>query len=290
MRLVFLHGIHQDGRDPNALRREWIGDLEAGIGRAGALANVDIEMPFYGDALVAAAARGPRAIAQGPNEADDRELALFVAAGLEEQAKAAGATSTDIAAEQQTAPPGGPVDMGFPMHRRINAIVNLLERISPLHGDLAVRLLAQAHAYLRNPHVRTSVNDIVRPALERGPCVLVTHSLGTVVGFVLLRERALTEPPYDIPLLLTMGSPLTLSTVQRAIGPAFANPAGVERWLNIRDADDLISLNRGLDVPLFPGPIENVGDFENPGADAHAIPGYLAHASSAQAIAAALAL
>lgn len=284
MRLVFLHGIHQDGRDPETLRREWIDDLESGIGRAGALANVDIEMPFYGDALVAATARGSNATAQGPNEADDRELALFIAEGLEEQAKAAGATSSDIAAEQQSAPPGGPVDMGFPMHRRINAIVNILERISPLRGNLAVRMLAQAHAYLKKAHVRTSVNDIVRPALERGPCVLVTHSLGTVVGFVLLRARALTAPPYDIRLLLTMGSPLTLSTVQRAIGPPLANPAGVTRWLNTRDADDLISLNRGLDPPIFPGPIENIGDFENPGANAHAIPGYLAHAPSAQAI------
>ncbi len=49
MRLVFVHGINQQGKDPEILKSTWIGDLEAGIGRPGALAGVDISMPFYGD-------------------------------------------------------------------------------------------------------------------------------------------------------------------------------------------------------------------------------------------------
>jgi hypothetical protein len=62
----------------------------------------------------------------------------------------------------------------------------------------------------------------------------------------------------------------------------------VKRWVNLRDPDDFISLDRGLEPPLFPGPVENRRDFENPGDDAHAIPGYLSDPGLAKAVAAAL--
>jgi hypothetical protein len=290
MRLIFLHGIHQNGRDPAAMTREWIADLEVGLGRPGALSTVDVVLPFYGDALVAAAQLRSGAIAQGGRADADRELARFLADGLEEQAAGAGVPRAEIAAEQEAAAASGNVvPQGFPMDRRINAIVNILERISPLRGDLALRLLGQAHAYLRKPHVRRAVDDLVRPALAGGPMVLVSHSLGTIVGFALLREAARAGRPFDVPLFVTLGSPLTLATVQRAIGPSFTNPAGTGHWLNLRDPDDFISLNRDLSSPPF-GPIENVSDFDNPGDNAHAIPGYLTHSRTAQAIAAALKL
>lgn len=289
MRLVFLHGIHQDGRDANAILREWIVDLETGMGRPGALAGVDVSMPFYGDALVTAAKLGPSAVPQGASPDEQREFASFVAEGLEQQAALAGISRAEIAVEQEITPAvGGAVPQGFPMDRRINAIVSILERISPLRGDLALRLLGQAHAYLKYPPVRLAVNELVRPALNQSPLVLVTHSLGTIVGFGLLREFADMGQSKTVPLFVTLGSPLTLSTVQRAIQPPFSNPIGVQRWVNLRDPDDFIALNRGLEPPLFNGPIENDSSFENPGHDAHAIPGYLSHRATALKIAAAL--
>jgi hypothetical protein len=288
VRLVLVHGIHQEGKDPDALKRAWIADLEAGIGRKGALDGVTVEMPFYGDRLVGAMARGPTgAIAQGAGGADDREMADFLAEGLAEQAADAGIRGSEIAAEQARAgAEGAPVavEQGFPMSRRINAIVSLLEKVSPKRGDWAVMLLGQAYQYLRKPHVAAAVDDVVRPALAGGPIVLVTHSLGTVVSFKLLREIG----GGDVALYATCGSPLTLSTVQRALGPPFGVPAGVKRWVNLRDPDDFISLDRGLEPPLFPGPVENRRDFENPGDDAHAIPGYLSDPGLAKAVAAAL--
>ncbi len=174
------------------------------------------------------------------------------------------------------------------MSRRINAIVSALEKVSPLRGDLAPRLLGQAHAYLKKPGVAPAVDDLVRPALEGGPVVLVTHSLGTIVSFKLLRELAQAGYPVDVPLYVAVGTPLTLSTVQRALGPSFATPSHVGRWINLRDPDDFVSLNRDLGAPRFSAAIENIGDFENPGDDAHAIPGYLSNRTVAQAVADAL--
>lgn len=290
MRLVLVHGINQQHKEPDALRQEWIEDLEHGLGRPGALADVPVSMPFYGDALFQAAnSPSAGAITQGANPDDDRSFAQFLSEGLDEQAAALGISRAEITTEQERASTvsgvGMAVDQGFPMSRRINALVSLIERLSPFRGDLAVRLLDQAYTYLKKPQATFAVDALVRPALEAGPIVLVTHSLGTVVSFKLLRLLAASSNPAPVPLFVTLGSPLTLSTVQRALGPSFATPAGVNRWINVRDPDDFISLNRGLGVPLFSNSIENIDDFENPGADAHAIPGYLSHPPVAQAIA-----
>jgi hypothetical protein len=48
-------------------------------------------------------------------------------------------------------------------------------------------------------------------------------------------------------------------TAARAAAPSFANPPGVQRWLNLRDPDDFISLNRGLD------PTGGIGVFDPDG-------------------------
>lgn len=278
MRLVFVHGINQQGKDPAALKSRWLEDLEAGIGRPGTLTGVEISMPFYGDILAdLSGARTTGAIAQGPDDALNLDLSTFLSDGLGEVAEAEGISRATIRDEQQSATSADPrvVEEGFPMSRRINAIVSLLERVSPLRGDLALRLLDQAHAYLKRPQVGPTVDEVVRPALDVGPIVLVTHSLGTVVAFKLLRAMAAAGHAPDTPLFITLGSPLSLSTVQRALGPPFTTPPSIGRWINVRDPDDIISLNRGLERPLFSSAIENIGDFENPGADAHAIPGYL---------------
>jgi hypothetical protein len=293
MRLVLVHGINQQGKDPEALRRAWVDDLERGLGRPGALAGVEVVMPFYGDELFERSnAKAGGAIAQGDGGADDQALAEFLSAGLEEQAEAANISAADIRKEQERLVAEQPaleaVEQGFPMDRRINAIVSVLEKISPARGDLALRLLDQAHAYLKKPGVAPTVDDLVRPALADGPVVLVTHSLGTIVSFKLLRELAQAGSPVQIPLYVTVGTPLTLSTVQRALGPSFATPNHVGAWIHLRDPNDFVSLNRDLGAPRFSAAIENIGDFENPGNDAHAIPGYLTNRTVAQAVADAL--
>jgi hypothetical protein len=292
MRLIFLHGINQNGRDPAAMLTEWRQDLETGLGLPGALAAADITMPFYGDTLVEAAKLGADGvIAQGAIESEDREAARFIAESLEEQASAVGVTPGQIVEEQERVGSAGKaLPQGFPMSRRINAIVSVLERVSPWHGDVALKFLGQAHAYLKMPKVRHAVDAIVDPALDPAPAVIVSHSLGTVIAFRLLRKRALKNVPLEIPLLVTLGSPLTLATVQRALEPKFITPSGVDRWLNVRDPRDFIALNRSLEPPRFSERIENQFEFSNPGADPHAIPGYLTHPGMAQAVGTALGL
>jgi hypothetical protein len=283
MRLLFVHGINQQGKSSAALRDVWVRDLETGLGRPGALAGITVDQPFYGDVLHQLSRARAESLEEGVAGEEDlvaaAEEAAFLEAGLREQAQAAGAGEEMIAEaiQAEAAPFGGPDAEGFPMDRRINAIVGVLERLSPLRGNLALMLLGQAHAYLKRPAVGAAVDALVRPALATGePTVVVAHSLGTVVTFRLLRALAAEGTPATVPLYVTLGSPLTLEAVQGALGGPFARPPGVARWVNARDPDDFISLNRGLLPPRFTGGIENLGDVDNRGEDPHAIPGYLA--------------
>jgi pimeloyl-ACP methyl ester carboxylesterase len=277
MRLIFVHGINQEGKSEDLIKTEWLDALEAGLGQSGATRKLEIQAPFYGERLAKASEPGfAGVVAQGASADSDENT--FLAAGLSELARAAGAGAREIAvAERELAEEAGAAvtAQGFPMDRRLNAILRVIEQLSPLHGDVCMSLLKQAHVYLKRPGVRDVVDAIVRPILDAGPAVIVGHSLGTVITFRLLRQLALEKRPIRVPLYVTLGSPLPLMAVQAALGPAFVIPSGVDRWLNAVDPDDLIALGRALDATNFTAGIENLLDIRNVPGDPHSIKGYI---------------
>lgn len=288
-RLVLVHGINQQGKSEASLRQDWVGHICRGIGKDNALDNLDIAVPFYGDELKRLSDGGDIiAVSQGADGKPDADEAAFLSSALMETATEAGIGAPAIAAEQRTiARESGDLaqEQGLIMNRRFNAIVRLLEKVSPLHGSMVMRILKQAYSYLKKPGAAASVDAIVRPALEQWPSVVVGHSLGTVVTFKLLRQMAMEGKPVQVPLYVTVGSPLPLLAVQAALGPEFARPKGVQRWINAGDLDDFITLGKGLDKATFAGGIENLLDVENDLDDPHSISGYLADKRIAKAIA-----
>ncbi|KQO64088.1 hypothetical protein ASF22_21615 [Methylobacterium sp. Leaf87] len=157
--------------------------------------------------------------------------------------------------------------------RRAVAIVSLLERISPARGQFAARVVREAYIYLANPGARKEIDDIVRPRIGSGELVIVSHSLGTVVAFNLLRELASAGADVQIPLLVTLGSPLGLHEVKKQVGGAFAIPRNVTRWMNFYDKGDPVTLGRALATSFAAGIVDTVVD--NNTDNAHSIAGYL---------------
>lgn len=259
MRLVLVHGIGQQGRSSNEIQAEWTSALG---GAREDLPFDSVVTPFYGDQIHALAeARGSSTVvAQGFGE-DDEERE-FVGAGLDEIARAHSVTEHQIELQQT-------VEQGLPHDRRFIATLRLIEAVSPFQGNLALRLLRQAFAYLKHSDVTEAVDDLVRPAIEAGPCVVVAHSLGTVVSFRLLRQQQ-----YEVPLFVTLGSPLAVRSVQTALGRPRLVPAGVGRWFNAVDRDDMVTLGTALTIGTFADRIENYLDVQN-GEDAHSAAGYL---------------
>ena len=102
--------------------------------------------------------------------------------------------------------------------------------------------------------------------------------------YKLLREFATQNKPRNVPLLVTLGSPLSLDAVRRGFSTPRLRPQTISRWLNGADRNDFVALRNVLDQNTFgPGPVENIGDIDN-GDDPHAGVRYLRDSRIAQAI------
>jgi hypothetical protein len=287
MRLIFVHGINNQGKSEGQIIDEWLGALSHSLSPSEnqVLRGADIAAPYYGDALYAATQReseaGPQPVSQSIAETPGEE-ADFYRDALEDITPAAGAMESDIVAECAS---DAPVEQGFPHDRRLLALIRVLERISPFHGQVALSFLPQAFVYLRRLSAAEEVDKIVKPALTSGPCIVVAHSLGTIVTFKLLRS----QPAASVPFYLTLGSPLAIRAVKNAIGPVFARPNKVSMWRNAFDPNDAVALGRALDTNTFGPGIENIGDIANGADDPHDIRMYLKDRRVAEELARAVA-
>lgn len=283
MRVVLVHGIGQEGRG-GAIETEWLDALRSTMKGADGWPvppATEVATAFYGDVLAKVARDRGRvaAIAQGTEEPSD-EFAGFAAPALFEMALRMGVERTEL----DRALASSAVSQGAGPHKRsIKAMARLVERISPFHGDVALRLLAEAHAYLKRPHVAAEIDAMVRPSLAGGgPLIVVAHSLGTVVAYRLLRQLAL-DGDLVCHLLVTLGSPLGIDAIRRSFSLPRGRPTGVARWLNVADPCDFVALRPVLDGTSFGTGIENIA-VNNPSADPHGALGYLAHSEVVDAI------
>lgn len=292
MRLLLIHGIGQDGFTEQSLLAKWTKILtDHGFDPAKIEAAAPA-MAFYGDALGRASARSGAAQPMGASAAaimdSDPEERDFLAAGLAEIAEARGISDevAEAAAQRVTVEEGA--QLVEPMSTAIGrfgvGVLRLLEGVSPTMGEVALRVLKQAYAYLRKPGVGRQIDDLVRPRIGTGKVVIVAHSLGTIIAFRLLREAAKADAEVAVPLLVTLGSPLAQDVVYRAVGLPWKVPSNVARWENYYDRGDPVSLGKPLS-PLYPGGIIDFGDVNNKTFNAHSIEGYLDQARVHNAVA-----
>jgi hypothetical protein len=276
MRLVLVHGINQQGKSSQQIRDDWMGYLGTVYAGQGVnpLARVSrCDAAFYGDKLdqLSEASVSSRAIALGAEETTD-DLAEFSLQALNEMALKLGATKAELESEfAQTF-----VAQGSGLNKKwIKAIVRVIERASPGHGVFALRLLTQAHAYIRNKNVHDEVNNLVRPLFEDDePLIIVSHSLGTVISYSLLREFSDLSRPRQSPLFLTLGSPLGIDSVRRGFAKPRIRPRWVRRWVNASDPNDFVALRPELSIEDYGEGVENYINVNN-GKDSHAAAGYL---------------
>ncbi|RVL77067.1 hypothetical protein CN140_26950 [Sinorhizobium meliloti] len=177
--------------------------------------------------------------------------------------------------------------MGKGPHKKwMKAIARAVETVSPFKGTIALRTLGQAHAYIRNQHVHNLVNGKVRPLFENDePTIVVSHSLGTIVSYALLREFARNKRPRQIPLWLTLGSPLGIDAVRKGFTNPRVRPANVARWVNGADPEDFVALRPALAAKDYGPDVENISDIENGWENPHNITAYLGDDRIAKAIA-----
>ncbi len=275
MKLTLIHGIAQQDYTEAELLAIWTDHmLDHGIDPE-KLRSASPQMAYYGDQLYKWTQTTLEAATTMGSSVPDAELS-FLSKALDEIASANSFEEDEIemlVSQATIADGANAIGQSSWVGRRVVAIASLLERISPLRGRIAIKVIRQAYVYLSNKSARTEIDNLVRPRLERNSSVIVAHSLGTVVAFNLLRELAAAKTDIQIPLLVTVGSPLAITEVQRWIGGEFGIPSNVDSWMNFYDKGDPVTLGRPLSTGFAKGIIDTVVD--NNTSNAHSIAGYL---------------
>lgn len=190
MNVLMIHGIGQEGSTQQELIDKWTSSLH-GVA-PGLLKGSTINMAYYGTTLADwATGKTKAAVGMGADDTEvdigDDEEVKFLASALEEALFESGGGEAEIDAALEEAG-DNVVPMDTFIGRRLVGLVRALEKISPAKGSILLRVVKQGHTYLSAPGAGTAVDAIVRPYLQKSPQVLITHSLGTVVAFKLLRE------------------------------------------------------------------------------------------------------
>lgn len=298
--IVFVHGIANEQFTADRLQREWKEQLAGGIRIAGdhELADhimmdrslpgaIDSRMAFYGYLFLRPGIQGGE-----ESEFKDETLAEEIAEAWlynveqrsrDEDEREAAERARAEASRQSGMPQGG----GAMARWGINTLTSIPWITLPAFGiaSFLYRALDQVTRYLTDPVIRPTAQEAVLDLIGPETRAVIAHSLGTVVAWEALQRR----PPADLPLLITLGSPLGLrKVVYERLSPAPPiYPPNLRRWVNIADRDDFIAADRNLN-PLFPGGnIEGCWTPDN-GAEPHNANFYLGKKMVGEAVAKAL--
>lgn len=280
VKLIFVHGIAQDPGGKDQLHAKWRKLLRDHATQPELFDAAPSAMAFYAD-ILDAATNGAEIVHMGPGGApsDEAELA-FISAGLRQMAREMGVSDAEIRAVSTQNAMLVTIEQSGMIGRALVGALSAIETRLPGAGTIGVRVLKQAHVYLSRPKTREAIDQRLKNELSLAVAagqrtIVVAHSLGTVVAFKVLRE--LIADGIEVPLLVTMGSPLSISAIKNGIGLPWARPSLLASWNNFYDRGDAVALGRGLTEATFAAGIFNDGTVDNDTSNAHSIEGYLSH-------------
>jgi len=275
-RLVLLHGRSQQHKDALELKKTWINAWAAGLKANGLevpIADSDIVMPYYGDTLDDLTARRRKSdvaeiILRGDGDDDEQR---FLAEVIEETRQAAGITEQQLLdALNQPIIERDMRDKGW-----VHATVKALEALPGASAATIAIATRDVYKYLKDHAIREQIDTgVTRAILPATPTIILSHSLGTVIAYSILHRQA-DRSGWQVPLLITLGSPLGVRAIRDELRP-IGRPAAIRSWLNARDERDFVAL-RPLVAPHFKvtPEIENKSDVRNETPNRHGITGYL---------------
>ncbi|MDB6175041.1 MAG: hypothetical protein JWL59_4352 [Chthoniobacteraceae bacterium] len=286
MKLLYIHGRSQEGKDPVKLQEEWEAAFGKGLRNAGLERPqiVEVAFPFYGDKLdelVRELAQPLMAevAARGGTGATTKEMEFRYEFYSE---LAAGAGISDAQIQAQLGPE--PVERGPLNWRWVHALLKGLDR-TPFGSNAVDKFTHDVYVYLTKSAVSRAIDKIVADKLTAGRWVVVAHSLGTIVAYNVLRAIK-PEQNIEVVQLVTVGSPLGVRAVRERLESPLSMPGCTKSWYNAYDKNDVVSLYP-LDAHNFniTPPIENNGIIDNTTDNQHGISGYLDDANVARKIA-----
>ncbi len=276
--LVFIHGRAQEHKDSVALKGEWMEAFSDGLHKAGVSMPIDerdVRFPYYGDTLNDLVEgtdddSAARVVVRGT--ADDAVQRAFFQSVFDEIQECQG-----IDRDKLQAVAGVEVVEKGPLNWEwFQGVLRAIDSYVPGASSRSIALATyDVYQYLNNPVIRQTIDDGVRAAIgSERETVVVSHSLGTVVAYNLLRKSP-QAAQWRVPLFVTLGSPLGVRAIREHVKP-IGHPACAGHWFNALDERDVVALYP-LDARRFDvdPAIENKRDVNNPTANRHGIAGYL---------------
>ncbi|WP_406612292.1 alpha/beta hydrolase, partial [Acinetobacter schindleri] len=151
----------------------------------------------------------------------------------------------------------------------------LLNYFPSLHRSLLQKFLIETYLYLDNPGFMKEVHErIARQLNGRKPCIVIAHSLGSVIAY----NHLIQHPELNVQRFITLGSPLAFQVIQSHLPQPIVRPAAITGdWINFYSTDDFITA-----FPLTQPPFQFQPAIINHGIRTHIhrphdITGYLLH-------------
>jgi hypothetical protein len=274
-RLIYVHGINNQEYSRDQISDAWSNALKGTLGQlaAGWWGEIEVRTAYYADILHKEEQSwdglSDAVVAMGADSPNGDYVPDEVAALYLEMQRGLGITDQQVEAELE---PGEQLTaatrMGAGIHKSwLKAITRALEKVAPGAGNgLARRFLRQAATYLNKPGIFGRINETVREQVlhdlgDTDRTVVIGHSLGTIVTYVLL--RSMSDVP-KLPLFVTLGSPLGIRIVRDRIAGPYICPAVAMTWINGSDPEDFVALHPSLNSTTFgPAKVTNIPDLDN---------------------------
>lgn len=287
MKLILIHGRAQEDYDETALKEAWIKSLNKGLEKAKLTLPeaVTIEFPYYGKLLKSLVDQanaksmrdggGTRGMAPRANETAEIE---FFESFLGEIATNAADTKTEKAELEALQAK----TRGITNWEITQKLLAYLDKKDTL-GDWTLKNFTRdVFMYLTTKSIKRQVNERVQKSFDPEPCVVVGHSLGSIVSYLVLKNN----PQLHIKKFITVGSPLGLTSVRKYLELPLGMPESVKNgWFNAYDERDVVALNPLDQVHFNIKPaVDNKNDVKNHTKNRHGIEGYLEDAEVAKQI------
>ncbi|WP_299934270.1 hypothetical protein [uncultured Pelagimonas sp.] len=292
MRLAFVHGINNEMNTPEILEADWWQAITDGWADLGLppKPKPKIDVGYYGK-ILADAAKGvkPEVVAQG-DETQRRSAALAFLQAYQVENEIEDSDVRDALADMGVVQE--PVIAQGWFQRSLVSAGSAIERVLSNRGQwLASGFLPQATHYIEDEGLAAQIGLIVRKAIfdvHNEPTIVVSHSLGTVVSFALLMDER--QEDRDIPLFLTIGSPLAIGMMEQILPRREDVPNNpIKKWTNAYRRDDPVTLGRPItQATLGIKGVENISDGLIERFNTHSPTAYLRSAPVAARIYAAL--
>jgi len=236
--IVGVHGIAQEFKGAAVLQNEWEPSLRDGVALAGgSLPRGALACATYGKLF------RPSGNLRGSEDLSADEV-LFLSMLLAEAERA----------EPKNFPPSDArVRGGVPLG--IQKVLLRLCDSSFLVGmatNVFTGSLTQVIRYMKEPETREEAKSAVHKVVTEDTCVLLGHSLGSVVAYEALHTYGGKPNWANVKTFITLGSPLGIpNLIFDALEPKPLNgegrwPPGISKWTNVSDDGDIVALEKKL--------------------------------------------